>query len=160
MRLIYTFFFVFFLVATSFGQTFKLSELINMSKMNVDDFDTYVTSREFVFLGESRDMNFQGVNYAYKLNPRDKSEAKKHLTLYTRLYDFKNAITYQTFDKNEYLVIKNQIKNLGFIFKNSKVHTSKEGLMVNSFVYKKGKAEISLYVDLETFEINYKVLKN
>jgi competence protein ComGF len=50
MRTLYTFLFVLVFTTISIGQSFTLPELIKMSKMNVDDFDTYVTAKGFVFL--------------------------------------------------------------------------------------------------------------
>jgi hypothetical protein len=40
---------LFFICFYSFGQSFSLPELIKMSKMNVDDLDTYVSSKGFIF---------------------------------------------------------------------------------------------------------------
>ena len=36
----------------SFGQSFSLPDLIKMAKMDKDSFDTYVSSKKFVFLRE------------------------------------------------------------------------------------------------------------
>jgi len=157
MRLVYTLSFVFFFVATSLGQTFTLSELIKMSKMDVDNFDTYVTAKGFVFSKEDIDDNYQGVEYAFELNRTDRTKALKFLTLYQRFYFYKYAIAYQTIYKKEYLAIKNQIKALGFKLEESNFHTNDEGITSNHFVYKKGKARISIYASSTDFEINYQV---
>lgn len=157
MRPIYTFFFVFFFVTTSLGQTFTLPELIKMSKMDVDNFDTYVTAKGFVFSNEDVGDNHQGVEYAFNLDRTDRTKALKFLTLYQRYYFFKYAISYQTINKKEYLAIKNQIKALGFKLEESNFHKRDEDTTSNHFVYKKGKARISIFASSKDFEINYQV---
>ena len=157
MRLIYTFSFVFFFVATSLGQTFTLSELIKMSKMEVDDFDTYVTAKGFVFSKEDINNDVKGVEYALEINQIDRFKALKFLTLYQSYYNYKNAISYQTPNRKEYISFKNQIKALGFKLEKSDIFTKSNGISANSFDYKKGKVSISLYASSTVFEINYKV---
>lgn len=156
MRLLFAFSFVLFFTTTSLGQSFTLPELIKMSKMNVDDFDTYVTSKGFVFEGADNEDQTEGVSYALNLNISN-SKASKFIGLYERHYDDKYYIHFQTIDKNEYINIKNQIKTLGFKLKNSRIFTTDEGKVVNRFLYIKGKSEITIYVDGKSFEVNYKV---
>jgi len=139
----------------SFGQSFSLPELIKMSKMSVDDFDTYVTSKGFVFEGVEKDDHLEGVSYA--LNPTSDSRSSKFITLYQRFYDYRYKISLQTIDKKEYINIKNQIKTLGFKLQDSGIFTSDEGRVSNRFDYGKGKSKVSIYADATSFEVNYKV---
>jgi len=124
--------------------------------MSVDDFDTYVTSKGFVFEGVSKDDHFESVDYALNLNISN-STATKFMTLYQRYYDYRYYISYQTSDKKEYINIKNQIKTLGFKLQDSDIITSKTGKVSNGFEYGKGKSEFSLYANATIFEINFGV---
>lgn len=126
--------------------------------MDVENFDTYVTSKGFLFSHEEKENLLQGVTYALERNRNnDIIKASKFLTLYQRYRNYKNAITYQTSNKNEYLIIKNQIKVLGFKLTESEVFTKSNGKSANNFEFKKGKESISLYASPTEFEINYHV---
>jgi hypothetical protein len=148
----------------SFGQSFSLPELINMSKMDVDSFDTYVTSKQFVFLRDKNDDNVTGVTYA--LNPSNSGDgrANKYITLYSKYFEYKYEITYQSTistSKIEYSKLKSQIKSLGFNLIKSEVVPDRygvnDGIGFNKFEYRKGKSEISLFNTTTGFEINYLV---
>ena len=125
--------------------------------MNVDNFDTYVTAKGFVFSKEDIGTDFQGVEYALEISRIERFKALKFHTLYQSYYNYKNAISYQTSNKNEYLSIKNQIKALGFKLKESDVFTKSDGTSANSFDYRKGNVSIRIYASSTVFEINYKV---
>lgn len=151
---------LFFSFSTSFAQSFSLPELIKMSKMSVDDFDTYVTSKGFVFEGADKDDDFERLNYALNLDISN-SRALKFITLYKRYNEGRYFISYQTLDKKEYLNIKNQLKTLGFILQDSRIFTNKgevyKGEVSNVFEYGKGKSEVTLYANAKYFEIDYLV---
>ncbi len=154
MRLINTFTLVVFFASSVFGQTFSLQELIKISKMNVDDFDTFVTSKGFVFLKGENDKYVQGVTYALELSRYDNSKALKFIQLYQRYHDFKHTITYQTTSKSEYIDIKNQVKTSGFILDDTSVETI-DGTDSNKFVYSKGKSKVKIWVTSNVYEITY-----
>ncbi len=157
MRLICTIYFVLFLISTSIGQTFTLSELIKMPKMDMDNFDTYVTAKGFVFV---RDINLEeakGVTYALNLNRNDKRNADKFIKWYSKYFSNRYAINYQSNDKNEYIKFKSQISILGFKFIKTDIIIDEFGLKNNYFKYRKGKEEISIFTSSEDFEISYKV---
>lgn len=156
MRLIYTFLLVAFLAITSFGQSFSMSELIRMSTMNVDNFDTYVTSKGYVFHKSIDEPRRTYVGYAFNLD-YDNSTASNFIKLYQKYYEYRYSISYQTIDKKEYTNIKNQLKALGFKLKDTSVFKSKDGTVSNNFVYRKGKAEIEIYSSYDSYEINYTV---
>ena len=147
---------LFFNCSYSIGQSFSLPELIRMSKMSVDDFDTYVTSRGFVFKDADKEDHKDGVNYALNLNISN-SKASKFIALYQRFFNYRYKISLQTLDKVEYINIKNQIKTLGFKLYDSGIFTSDAGEVSNRFNYSKGKSEISIYASATSFEINYGV---
>ncbi len=123
--------------------------------MDNDSFDTYVTSKGFVFMEEVKDKNREGVSYALNLSKIDNSRALKFITLYQRFLGFKYSISYQTSDRNEYVNIKNQIKSLGFKLYKSEIFNSDDGESSNNFMYVKGKETISLFAGSTSFEINY-----
>lgn len=150
---------VLFFSTNTFGQNFSMPELIKMSKMDTDTFDTYVTSRGFVFFEEENKKNVEGVSYALNISRIDKSKASKFITLYQIYYDSRYSISYQTSNRQEYLNIKSQIKNLGFRLENSKVFNGeiKNGSSANHFEYKKGKATIDLYAGSTNFEIDFEL---
>lgn len=124
--------------------------------MDIDNFDTYVTSKGFAFLKEKNDENRNGVTYALNISNLDKSKASKFITLYKRYFEKMYTINYQTLNRNEYLNIKNQIKALGFKLKKSDIFNDNDESS-NHFVYIKGKAEISLFASSDSFEISYVV---
>lgn len=156
-RLKYSFLLVVFLVTTSFGQTFTMSELIKMSKMDVNNFDTYVTSKEFVFVEDINLEEAKGVTYAFNLNRNDKRYAEKFIKHYSKYFRNRYVINYQSTDKNEYLKFKSQISLLGFKFIKTDIITDKLGIKNNYFEYRKGKEEISIFTSSEDFEISYLV---
>jgi hypothetical protein len=125
--------------------------------MDADNFDTYVTAKGFVFSKEEINENLKGVEYALEISQIDKSKALKFLTLYQGYYNYKNAISYQSLDKKEYISWKNQIKASGFKLEKSDIYTNSKGISANSFYYKKGNVSISLFASSKGFEINYKV---
>ena len=154
-RLNYTFLFVVFFAITSFGQSFSMSELIRMSNMNNDSFDTYVSSKGYVFIEEKNNKNNLGNTYA--LNPTYGSTvtSEKFISLYSRYHNYLKAVTYQTIDTKEYVRIKSQVKALGFkLIKSSPETFDGYSSMMN--VYRKGKAEITLFAD-KSYEITYTV---
>ena len=120
-------------------QSFTLGELTNMIKMDVDNFDTYVSNKGFKFL-ENKDSEIQkGNSYAFNQNSNSR-KAEKFITFYYEYYGkTKRNVTYQTPKTEEYLKIKNQIKSLGFKFKET---SNFEG--ATFLIYFSGKYKLSL----------------
>lgn len=149
--------FIFSPSSHSYSQSFSLSDLIKMAKMDDDEFDTFVSSKKFVFLEEKSGRDINGVTYAYQPNQFGNGKANKFVTLYSRFYGKLWHISYQTLDNIEYSKIKSQIKPLGFKFIESKIEKGDDGEQFNFFKYIKGKSTITLYVSLNKYEINYTV---
>ncbi len=105
MRLLITFSFVLFFATISIGKSFTLPELIKMSKMDLDNFDSYVTARGYVFLKKINDPDDIGVQYAFDLS-YDKSKAQKNIILYQKYSDNKYALRYVSANLKEYYQIK------------------------------------------------------
>ncbi len=158
MRLLFTFSFVLFFTTISIGQSFTLPELIKMSMMNLDDFDTYVSSKGFAFFEGKEDKNIKEVTYSYDLSEIDKTSASKWISFYQKCFDYKYFISYTTFNITEYLKIKDQIKQSGFKLTDSGVFkNSINGHSSNHFEYRKGKSIVSIYAESRGYEINYQV---
>lgn len=140
-KVIISIIFFFLTISSIAGQSFTLLELTNMVKMNVDAFDTYVISKGFKFSDKKDEVDSKIIYYSYNQSAYNKSAVKFIVLNYD--YDLssiiKSNVTFQTNNTNDYIVIKNQIKQLGFIFKNSK--TVEEAAVLE---YKKGQLELSL----------------
>lgn len=156
MRYINSFCFALLFVIPSFGQTFSMLELIKMSKMNPESFDTYVSKKGFVFTGEVNSNNFDGIQYALEYNP-DYKTAMKFITLYSRYNNSYFGINYQTLSNSDYVKIKEQIKTLGFKFKESRSYSDQNEKPFNCFVYSKYRSagEIIIYSSVDNYQITY-----
>jgi hypothetical protein len=161
MRILFALSFVLFFVTSSIGQSFSLPELIKMSRMDTDNFDTYVSSKGFTYLKNKTDNRIVGVTYGLNSNQDGNGRADKYISLFTEYYDYKYAITYQSSlqssFKKEYFNIKNQIKSMGFKLVDTGTTTGDNDLKFSRFVYRKGKAEVDLFTSLSGFEISYTV---
>lgn len=137
-----------------FGQSFSMPELIKMSKMDTDSFDTFVISKGFEFVGGVEVNKTNGVKYGFMLNEIDSKKALKWVTLFAVINKY--SINYQTSDKSEYLNIKNQIKQLGFKLVTSDVLNDEDsGSSHNYFMYKKGGSIVAILNRGNNFEISY-----
>ncbi len=154
MKFFYTLLFVFLLCFESFCQSFSLPELIMMSKMDYDNFDTKVASKDFRFYRKINNEYQNGIEYAQHLNTFN-SKAARFVTLYNKFHEYRYVITYQTSDNLEYINIKKQIKSLGFLLEDIKDHQLNDGSTANFFMYRKGKELIAVSVNPESFEIAY-----
>jgi hypothetical protein len=143
---------IFFLVLSSFfnsiGQSVSLPDIIKISKLDSESLDTYLTSKGFGFVGSKKNDDVDGLEYAYDYK---NNEANKFITVYNRFFDTKFCVNFQTLDRQEYLKIKNQIKVLGFELYSSKVVDGSKQM----FRYRKGKNEISVFSNIDLFEINF-----
>ncbi len=95
--------------SSSFAQKFTLNELIKMNNMNLNDFDTYVTSKGYVFENGNTKMR----SYHY-----NKSKVNgEHFTAERHVYKSETGfIGYHTLHSEEYSSFKNQLKEMHFTF--------------------------------------------
>lgn len=156
MKFIFSFFLSVFISFSSIGQTFSLQELIKLSKMNTDSFDTYVTSKGFVFKDSKKEDDLEKFTYALNLNLTN-LKASKFISLLKNFMILDIKFPLQTYDKNEYVKIKNQIKTLGFKLIDTAIFTSDDGEVSNRFEYSNGKSIISIYASSISFEVNFGV---
>ncbi len=115
MKLVYTILIVLSTIITGKGQSFSISDLIKMSNLDKNSFDSFATNNGFVFIQNVNTEYISRVEYEIYYTPTDKTNVKKYLHFHTKYYSpYKRSIFYTTKDKNEYLRIKNEIKQLGF----------------------------------------------
>jgi hypothetical protein len=132
-----------------FSQSVSLNELIIMSKMDIDAFDSYVTGKGYSFK-ENKDLSTCSLQaYSFDdLQGRD-GLGVRWLTLEYNYTDEKNKgyVQYQTIYKKDYVDLKNSLLKNGFKFQQTKKLEDEEGI---KFIYKKGKIEIRLTSKLST----------
>jgi hypothetical protein len=157
MRLILTWFFVVFFSINCLAQTFSMSDLIAMAKMDDNNLDTYLTKRGYVYLEGETYGHVKSISYALDYNLKTE-KAKKFLTKRKLVKDTLNSIniSYLTLEKSEYLNIKSQIVKLGFKYNRSEIsNTSQSFFYVKESTNKKS-TSIEIIVSSSSFEINFK----
>jgi hypothetical protein len=153
-----------FTFSITLAQSFSLPDLIKMAKMDEDSFDTFVSSKGFVYSDSDKNESVVSITYALFPNPNVVDKAKKFITFYSKYIDktgvdFKYFVTYQTSDNSEFIKIKNQSKIQGFKFRGS------NSLGDNTILFTYDKWKTGLYVFLNRgpngktiYEINYGVV--
>jgi hypothetical protein len=132
-------------------EKFNAFELIDLSEMELDELDTYVTEKGFKFK-EIQEFENPGINEiiygeinVYDLERNNENTADKMISVYNPSSisgDWQksiNGIIYQTGDENEYLKIKSEIKKMGYLLIGQDNYDG--GLY---FDYKKSNCKISL----------------
>ena len=148
MRYIYSLLLVIFISFTSSGQTFSVSQIIRMSKMDLDEFDTYVTSKGYVFFSNDED---DGIFYALNVSSYNEKKADKFISF----PQDRGHIHIQTHNRFDYLQIKNQLKALGFKLVDSQ-NRNIDGKADIRFVYRKGISGFFIYVGRNnSYQIDY-----
>lgn len=127
----------------TYSQSFSLNELLSLSKMDLDNFDTNVTIKGYNFK-EAKDLgicNLQAYSY-------DDTKGDEGLGFYwiELEYDFKEGdkksyLLYQTIYKNDYLSIKKSILANQFKFIDNEVNLERGGIKLS---YVKGKTQIDI----------------
>lgn len=146
MKIKIIFLFVSFLLLSnlSFAQVWSLTELIKLACMNVDDADTYITSKSYSFGSVKHDDDGgESRTYAYnKTSSEQKAPYWLTLFSYPANSSNKNTVAWETTKVEEYSNFKKQIKPAGFIFKSSQLKNK------NSTVseYTKGKYILEITV--------------
>ena len=95
------------------AQSFTLTELVNMVKMNVDDFDTNVSNKGYKYFKpfDNEDGSTKGSQYAYKQSGDGKASRFVGLHYEYFIPSDKNVV-FQTSQLLEYQKIKNQMSRL------------------------------------------------
>ncbi len=118
-----------------YSQNFSISELIKLNNYQIDDFDTYVTQKGYVYFGNKSDFFSEGTSYVFYL----KGVKQFYITKFNYKTEPKKMVSFQTSSSTTYLKIKSELKNLGFKFYNTEIN---EG--TTFFNYKRGLIEVSL----------------
>ena len=125
--------FVSLFAITSFGQKFSLEELISLEKNSIDEFDTYVTAKGYIYLRRGMEAGADVITYSYR---QSDSTARKFIQKFTTPKENSNRmITFKTNNTEDYLSIKADLKKLGFKFKSSSDLDGDSG-----FTYNNGKS--------------------
>ncbi len=77
--------------------------------MNIDEFESYALGKGYTFDKFNNDNDSQSQSYK-----KGKGDTTKYISVKKVLSE--NYVTYETSNSNEFLLIKNQMKKLGFIF--------------------------------------------
>lgn len=128
----------------SFAQVFSLAELIKVARMNEDDADTFVTSKNYHYVKATHDEDRDNKAYAFGQD-YDINSAKYWIVLYTRFYHDKGYVSWQTCQTKDYVSFKKQLKLAGYLFNRSK--ENKDGS--TSFQYSKGNIEVEIFAATE-----------
>ncbi len=135
----FLYFFISITSITVSAQTFTLTELVDLTTMDVDQFDTYATNKGFRYLESQDEEQIKGYRYCYNQS-KTSNWAEKYISLYLIDYETPSRlITYQTSKSNDYLKIKNQVKQYGFKFVEAKNNNGATFLE-----YKRHKLKLSL----------------
>lgn len=132
--LLFTFFISFVSV---FSQSFTLSELESLSVKNWDDFDTFVTKKNYSYYSSEEDTLSELREYSFDRNLTT-GKATFWITKY-KYIDGSEMVSWQTNKQNDYIKIKEQLKILGYKFINSQIH---KGSNVNT--YERGNKELTI----------------
>jgi hypothetical protein len=132
----YIFGLLFILISNNLAaQSYNLSELIKINKLNLDDFDTYVTKKGYTFYQNNTSSLANETSYFFKVNGVK--------TYYISKYQYKDnkreLVSFQTPKNTHYLNIKLELKQLGFKFVETRNFNES-----TFFVYEKGGIELSL----------------
>ena len=124
---------IFIYLTTSVYSQISINEMMKIYEMNMDQFETFSLGKGYHFV-EARESGFvYGKDFGKYIS--------KH-------FGDNKYVHQQTSNVNEYLKFKNQIQNIGFVFKESKSFekTSKKGVLYKSLTknYIKGKWQIIL----------------
>ncbi len=136
MKKLYIFFV--FCLNISYGQVFTVNELINMSNMNTDEFDTFAISKGYAFFKVENDDYSDNIIYAHKL--KYNNIAPSYIAKYSVKKKPKTIVSFQTSEKEIYISIKNQINQLGFVFVGTDTDENKSIFLD----YKKGEIKLTL----------------
>lgn len=107
------------LVGLSFSsqaQKFTVPQLISLSKMNSDDMDTYLTNKGYSFYKGNDEEDNETKFYELQVPKTDKTYVLSYVKYKNENKKIKGFVTYQTNYKEEYLILKQQIKTLGYVY--------------------------------------------
>ncbi len=145
----------------SFSQSFTLNELLSLSKLSEDDFDTKVNLKGYEYYTYINDDYCKSKSYSYAKSIN--AETASYYITYRKCVNFiyKYGVSWQTLNQKDYLNIKVVLKAHGFNYINTEENNG--NIKLN---YSKGNIEVSLWSSqakatggkiINFYEINVKV---
>lgn len=92
----------------SFSQI-SVGEMIKVLNMDLDQFETYALRKGYTFSEIKDEDNIYGHIYTKGIGNN-----KNFLSLYTKWFEEERNLNFQTWNSNDFLKIKKQLKKLGF----------------------------------------------
>lgn len=134
------------------GQTFSLKELELINSMEVIDFHDYFINKGFSF--SNVDSTYKTINYHFKIPGSDPKMVKGYASVYysTDTKDMHRGVSWETTNKDDYLLIKGQLKQQGF--KNVKTEVENDKII---FTFRKGNIVVIIYSDTTVDTYNRKI---
>ncbi len=139
MKLKIVFILLLFRASLSFSQVFTLNELIKLTTMNMDDADTFISSKKYSFSKSENTEKHSSRTYSF--NKNFDGNAQYWLVFYSKYFYTKKSVSWQTNKNEDYVNFKKQLKLNGFTYIDSK--TNNDGSV--SFKYTKGKYEVEIF---------------
>lgn len=125
-------FFIFIIIILfsnlTYSQLFSLYELTNLLNKNIDEFDSFLLSKEFRFSSAKADSEIDEILYVY--NQKEDGFAVKYVTKYVFKENNEQSIVYQTPNSEEYISFKNQLKSQKYKFINSENGINNDALLL------------------------------
>ena len=132
-----------------------VSEMMRVFNMDMDQFETYAINKGYKFNQVHSSQNFNGVSYA-----KGNGDNQRIMTLYDKYFSLGIDVSYQTPNSNEFLKIKTEMKNLGFVlYKTDPIYDSRDNLSSQRKIYGNGTYQLTIYTtpkkynQLLTYEI-------
>lgn len=142
LRILFSIFILLFIKTVSFSQIFSLKEMILLNNKSYDEFDTYVTKKNYEFYNTEDDGICE--KHSYTLNRDSYSDKATYWISISKYYatgtESKSTVTWVTKYLKHYLSFKEQLKASSY--KVQKTDTYKGALYT---VYRKGKIEVTLF---------------
>lgn len=135
MKNIFLFCISFFLSLQTFSQV-KVTTLMSLLKMNYNQLENYSLNNGWILDEVENTKNYEGITYT-----KGSGNKKEFLTLYTKYFDEGNRIVFQTSNKENYSIFKNEIIKNGFKLKNTETIEN-----IIKYTYKKN---INSYLEIE-----------
>ena len=121
--------------------------MFSMLKMNSDNFETYILKKGYEISNIKDTDKVFGFTYV-----KGYEKETKYITLYERYFSHGKHLTYQTSNKNEYLLVKKQLIEFGFKLIES---LNFDGSIVKK--YKNNSYELTLINGLNRGEETYEI---
>jgi hypothetical protein len=118
-------------------QQLKIKDLLDCVDRDYSYFETKVTENGFQYFKHKSEENYESYHYAYNRTSSNKST--KFVDWTTWKYNGLKVIYYQTTLNQEYISLKNEMKILGFKFKNMYTFNEQQFL-----IYGNTKIEITI----------------